>query len=102
MLIKILKDLIKVCGERFVSLCHLMISIFQIKEDDLAKTFAIVALCIWNNQNAKNHDKDMTTCKIYSRAVELMQEYRSVIQDIHVLVKKANIASANKTFRKCI
>ena len=102
MLIKNLKDLIKVCGERFVPLCHLMIGIFQIKEDHLAETVAIVALCIWNNQNAKNHDKVMTTCKIYSRAVELMQEYRSVIQDIHVLAKKANIAIANKTFRKCI
>ena len=72
MLIKILKDLIKVCGERFVPLCHLMIGIFQIKEDHLAETFAIVALCIWNNQNTKHHDKVMTTCKIYSRAVELM------------------------------
>ena len=102
MLIKFLKDLIKVCGERFVPLCHLMIGIFQIKEDHLAENFAIVALCIWNNQNTKHHDKVMTTCKIYSRAVELIQEDRSVIQDIHVLAKKANIAIANKTFRNCI
>ena len=102
MLIKILKDLIKVCGERFVPLCHLMIGIFQIKEDHLAETFAIVALCIWSNQNAKHHDKVMTTCKIYSRAMELMQKYRSVVQDILVLAKKANIAIANKTFRNCV
>ena len=102
MLIKNLKDLIKDCGERFVPLCHIMISIFRIKEGHLAETFAIVALCIWNNQKAKHHDKVMTTCKIYSRAVELMQEYRSVIQDIHVLAKKVNIAIANKTFKSCI
>ena len=74
MLIKILKDLIKVCGERFVPLCHLMIGIFQIKEGHLAETFVIVALCIWNNQNAKHHDKVMTTYKICSRAVEMKQE----------------------------
>ena len=102
MLIKILKDLIKVCGEIFVPLCHQMIGIFQMKEDHLAEIFAIVALCIWNNQNAKHHDKVMTTCKIYSRAMELMQEYRYVVQDIHILAKKANILIVNKTFRNCI